>query len=462
MKTRTRALGRASALLTATIAALALGAPAAAAARPPRFAVKTNPYTVGQAATWLDDTNVVYHADVPGDDVQIFRSTLTGRKRRCLTCGLKGLNEVPVPQPKGRWILFHSWNGHAVRVGAPGFGGIGSDIWVMTRDGRRRTNLTTSAELADNFHAYWSPDGRYIVWTALNWNSSTGGTGKSDVRVARFDPDGPHGPRLVGEHVVRPGNGHWYETQWWAPDGSGFLYTETYDHAINPELFFCRLASPARGACRPQRLTRNAAWDEQAVFTPDMKRILFMSSRTLPGAFNDWSIVSRILDLPARYDFALVLKVFSQSFLQPNLQQATDLWEMTLRWNRRHTRFRQRGRLRRLTTSGRDGWIIPEFAWDPPGRRLLWTQNKLDPQIRQVDFVRGLRRDIIRRLARIDDVTELGAPLSQVLAKIRTDAMRLLDDPSRAENGPPRAGGRLTVGKLAERTRIGRYVPAAR
>ena len=38
-------------------------------------------------------------------------------------------------------------------------------------------------------HPDWSPDGKYIVWTALSWNSHDGGNGKSDVRVARFDQD---------------------------------------------------------------------------------------------------------------------------------------------------------------------------------------------------------------------------------------------------------------------------------
>ena len=50
-------------------------------------------------------------------------------------------------------------------------------------------------------------------------------------------------------HRVRPPNGHWYETQWWAPDGSGFLYTETVDTSLNNELFFCRLPDPSSGAC---------------------------------------------------------------------------------------------------------------------------------------------------------------------------------------------------------------------
>jgi hypothetical protein len=423
------------------------------------FVAERNGFVVGQAADWLDRTHVVWHRDLPADEggdstVQVFTSNLEGSDLRCLTCGLDGPNQVPVVQPGGgRWILFHSWNGHAVRIGGPGFGGIGSDVWVMTRDGERRTNLTRSGEFHDNFHAYWSPDGRWIVWTALSWNAEEGGNGRSDVRVARFDPSGP---RLVDERVVRPGNGHWYETQWWAPDGSGFLYTETVDTAINPELFFCRLPVRSRGACRPQRLTTDLAWDEQAIFTRDMDRILFMSSRGLPGAHNDWAQVAHLLDLPADYDYALILTVFSDNFLQPVFQQPTDLWEMRLNWNQAHTRFKP-GPLRRLTRTGEEGWVIPEFAWDPSGRRLLWTQNKF-PDERRVDqacVMREIRERFVRQLQGVDTVAQIPFTLGR---DIRDEAAKLLRPPaSYVYQGA--CGGAVTgpAGGFEQQTWIGRY-----
>jgi hypothetical protein len=126
------------------------------------------------------------------------------------------------------------------------------------------------------------------------------------------------------------------------------------DTAINPELFFCHLPDPDRGGCRRTRLTFDPAWDEQAIFTPDMQRIIFMSSRNLPGAHNDWAHTAQLLDLPASYDYELILFVFADSFLQPNLEQATDLYEMQLDWNAAGTLFKP-GRLRRLTRSGIDG-----------------------------------------------------------------------------------------------------------
>ncbi len=447
------------ALHIATLAAVCAAALAAgpvaqrAAAGDGRFVARTSPYTVGQAADWLDEHNVVYQAQTAGADTQIFRSSLRGAHRTCLTCGLSGSNGVAVVQPHGRWILFHSWHGHSLRVGAPGFGGLGSDVWVMTRDGRHRTDLTPGGELRDNFHAYWSPDGRYIVWTALNWDPATGGDGRSDIRVARFDPRGPRGPRLVGEHVVRPRNGHWYETQWWAPDGSGFLYTETYGTALNPELFFCRLTDPASGACRPQRLTHDPAWDEQAIFSPDMRRIVFMSTRDHAGAFNDWSRLAGLLRLPASYDYEIILPVFSESFLQPLFAQANDLYEIRLGWNAAHTRFHRRGRLRRLTHSGGAGWVIPEFAWDPSGRRLLWTQARLRGRVDEPTILRRIRRQFIDELRHVDGIGQV--PLD-IFAQIRRQAGRVLTEPSAYAPPANRPGT-----PPERRTLVGRYKPRA-
>jgi WD40 repeat protein len=449
-------------LLTAAVA-LARRPAIAGDGRAP-FVVETNPFVLGQAMDWVDARHVVWQEpqsrDEDGtDDIHIYRSTLDGGEKVCLTCGLDGPNQVPVVQPRGRWILFHSWHGHTARLGSPGFGGIGSDVWVMTRDGAQATNLTNDAELHDNFHAYWSPDGRWIVWTSLSWNPADGGTGKSDVRVGRFDPHGPNGPRLVDVHVVRPANGHWYETQWWAPDGSGFLYTETYDTAINPELFFCRLPDPAYGACHPVRLTRDPAWDEQAIFTPDMARVIFMSSRGLPGAHNDWAQVATFLQLPADFDHVLVLPVFSDSYLQPVLQQATDLWETTLRWNAAHTRFKA-GPLRRLTTTGEDGWVIPEFAWDPAGKRLLWTQNKF-PATRRVDqgcIVRQIRASFVARLSAVQGLAQLGPALGTA-DDMRDEAVALLGKPSTYPFQGRGCGGDqpTPTGTFEQETRIGRF-----
>src|SRR5262249_61802298 len=96
--------------------------------------VEVNPFTIGQAPDWLDRTHVVWQdpagQDVDDDgEIQIYRSALDGTDRACLTCGLEGPNQVPVVQPHGQWILFHSWNGHDLKVGSPGLGGLRAGLW---------------------------------------------------------------------------------------------------------------------------------------------------------------------------------------------------------------------------------------------------------------------------------------------------------------------------------------------
>jgi len=414
---------------------------AGAGAKPrPAFVVERQPVVLGQAVDWLDDEHVVWHdsftRDEDGDDeFDIHVSRLDGSERVCLTCDLEGRHQVPVTRPGGEWIGFHSWHGHRITVGAPGFGGIGSDVWVMRADGSHKTNLTKSGDFEDHFHAYWSPDGEWLVWTALSWNQATGGNGKSEVRVGRFVPDGPNGPELVDVRTVRPPNGHWYETQWWAPDGSGFLYTETVDTAVNPELFFCRLKPRTSGECTPFRLTNHLAWDEQAIFTPDMRHVLFMSTRDLPGAHNTWAAAAALLELPAEYDYALILSVFFNNFIQPRFEQATDLWELELHWNKKRSKVKT-GALRRLTTTGEQGWVIPEFAWDPKGKRLLWSQARFSAATRidQGCTIRRIREAFIGRLAGVDRVAEIPVDID---VEIRDAAAAMLLDPRayRPEDG---------------------------
>jgi Tol biopolymer transport system component len=402
----TWALALACALMTMT----------AGRARADRFAVTTNPYTFGQAPDWMPDGRVVFHDDF-GDGQQVYVAGLDGSGRRCLTCDMPAPNMVAAVQPGGRHILFHSSDGHQLNVGAPGFGGIGSDIWVMDADGSHKTRLTTSSEGHDNFHAYWSPDGTRIVWTALNWNFVTEkGNGKSDIRVADFVDDAK-GMRLANERVIRPGNGHWYESQRWAPDGSGFLYTESTDTSVDNELFYADL----RGATpKFTRLTDNPAWDEQAVFTPDAKRVIFMSTRDHPGAFQDWTTLASTAGIPADEDYITLLPVFEATFLQPVFAQANDLYELDLATKK----------VRRLTHDGDEGWITPELVWDRAGRRLLWTEVKWRDELR---------------------VDQSGDPVTEA-----RQAAGLASSPPTVSPDDTHHGGQNS--NLRRRTRIGRYV----
>lgn len=335
--------------------------------------VTTLPHAFSQAPGFMPDGRVVDSQDLKaGDGIQVYISNEDGSGRKCLSCGLKAPNQVPVPRPQGDWILFHSWAGHSITVGAPGYGGIGSELYVMKPDGSSKTKLygldpkTGNGEGTDDYHAYWSPDGKRLVWAHFNGNFITDtGSARWDVRVADFVvQDGK--PKLTNVRKVLPDNRHWYETQWWAPDGSGFLYTEGYETMTNTELFFCRLEADG---CHTTRLTNNLAWDEQAIFTPDTKDVIFMSSRDHAGFYNTFETIAHDLALPNNYDNLAILPIFELAFLQPVAQEYTDLYDLNL----------ETGAVRRLTDSGDDGYITPELTWDPHDKRLIWSEARLPP-----------------------------------------------------------------------------------
>jgi Tol biopolymer transport system component len=196
---------------------------------------------------------------------------------------------------------------------------------------------------------------------------AAGGEGKWDIRVADYVATPK--PHLANLRVVRPANGHYYETQWWAPDGSGFLYTESFGNAMNLQLFFCRLTA---AGCDVHQLSQDPSWDEQAVFTPDGGSVIFMSARGTPSFWNTWADASWSANLPSDYDYLLTLPLFEAGFLQPVAEASTDLYQVDTKTLA----------TRRLTHDGDDGWVTPEFAWDPTGKFLLWTELRYPDGVR--------------------------------------------------------------------------------
>ncbi|HEV3233992.1 MAG TPA: hypothetical protein VG329_05550 [Candidatus Dormibacteraeota bacterium] len=394
------------------------------------FVVHTNSYTFDHAPAFGPHNIVVSHHNVPGTGgMQVYTANLDGSNWKCVTCGAGAPpvpNMVPSFRPQGDKILFHTWNDHKVQFGGPGFGGLGSEFWVVNPDGTNPVNLTPAdlgTEGMDNFHAYFSPDGNRIAWAHIDWNFVTPitnanvgkGTGKWSIYVADYVDDSK-GPHLTNVRQVRPENGHFYETQWWSPDGHGFLYTESSDSAVDLDLYFFDLTKPAGQEIT--RLTNNGTWTEQAIFTPDGKNVVYMSIKDHQNAWAAWSTPANLAKFPSTYDYAILIPLFFGIFLTPGLPPACDLYEINL----------ATGQERRITTDGNDGWIIPEQAYSPDGRFLMWTEL----EVRQ-----GLRVD--------------GQPANQP-----GDEISLLTNP------PSVPSNLLDKGKefpyVVERTRIGEFV----
>ena len=343
---------------------------------------------------------------------------------------------VPSFRPQGDKILFHTWNDHKVQFGGPGFGGLGSEFWVVNPNGSNPVNLTPKlpgpggedlgSEGKDNFHAYFSPDGNHIAWAHINWDFITPLTnanvnqaaGKWSIWVGDYVDDNT-GPHLTNVRMLRPENGHFYETQWWSPDGHGFLYTESSDSAVDLDLYYFDLTKPHGQEIT--RLTNNGTWTEQAIFTPDGKNVVYMSIKDHQNAWAAWSTPANLAKFPSTYDYAVMIPLFFAIFLTPGLPPACDLYEINL----------ATGKERRITTDGNDGWIIPELTYSQDGRYLMWTE---------LEVIKGLRVD--------------GQPQNQP-----GDELSLLTKPPSVPSNLLDKGKELFY--VTERTRIGQFVSPA-
>jgi len=101
---------------------------------------------------------------------------------------------------------------------------------------------------------------------------------------------------------------------------------------------------------------------------------------------------------------------------------------------------------------------FPEAAWDPSGRRLLCTQNKLSDgrRLDQGCVVRQIRATIVARLSGVDSIAQL--PLD-VVPQIREQAAALLRDPKSFTFQGMGCGGDDPGQQppYAQETHIGRY-----
>ena len=136
-------------------------------------------------------------------------------------------------------------------------------IITLTPDGVNLIRLTTT----EDFEAQWSPDGKRIAFTSAPEAVSTGdggvSTGDRDLEIFVMNADGFNRTRLTNndatDHQVS-----------WSPDGKKLVFVSDRDG--DAEIYVMK----ADGS-KLEQLTSNQVKEEQPVWSPDGKKIAFVS-----------------------------------------------------------------------------------------------------------------------------------------------------------------------------------------
>ncbi len=350
------------------------------------FRVQTNAYTFGQTPSFSRNGDVLSQELDRAGIQQVYRSRLNGSRMSCLTCGRQaGPNGFAEERPQGDWILFCSYGAQREHFGAPCLGGYGGDLYVMRPNGTDVTRLTAASDPNrgadfdtsggipyDNYHPYWSPDGHHLAWTRTEAYPLTAGGQRWEIMLADFVAPRHQRPHLANVRVVGPAYGV-YETQHWAPDGSGVLFSafgprnspfqSTPPGWMHQELYFMRLYGPGASPSHPRvtQLTDDTpVYQEQAIFTPDMREVIFMSNRNTP----DGSWYDEVIAAAQRTHFdapdpgSAGTPQFLADFSDPAFR--SDLFMVDVRTHD----------LRQLTDFHN---VVPEFHWNYGYTKLLWS-----------------------------------------------------------------------------------------
>jgi Tol biopolymer transport system component len=255
-------------LSVACIAAACGGAGGAQSAGPvPSVPVETQPRaTVGPAASSgaapARTNSRIAFVSTPRfgwrSDNELYVVNADGSGQRRLT-SISTL-ETPSWSPDGRRIAFRK-------------AGREKGIYVVSTDGSGVRRLTGQW----SFGAAWSPDGRRIAfWSARD--------GNGEVYVMNADGSGQL-------NLTR--NPRWERSPIWSPDGRKIAFLRHFPafefgcgggpHACYPGEVYVMNADGSG----QKRLTRNRGWDSQTAWSPDGRKLAFVSYRGRAGAGND-------------------------------------------------------------------------------------------------------------------------------------------------------------------------------
>jgi len=325
----------------------------------------------GGRVDWSHTNNLIAHSRYGLDGYyDLWTMNPQGLKKRCLTCNNPKIpslhNGQPAWHPNGRYIVFQSQDPklpHNRRIDylytQPGHG-LHNNLWLVDKEGKNFYLLRRVGLRGALLHPAFSRDGSKLLWSEkigrgkLNWA----------IMVADF-VESPR-PHLENVRSFQPAGKVWYEAHEFSPDGSKILCTIALGRKAytNYDIWEMDLATQ-----KLNRLTNTPhIWDEHAHYSPDGKKIAWISSEGYP--YN-----------PAKWSSTL----------------KTELWIMYSdgTGKRRITYFNEPGY---PEYTGRQT-IMSDNSWGPDGKRIVATivfpqQGRKSSQIVIIDVDKALRRNL--------------------------------------------------------------------
>ena len=195
--------------------------------------------------------------DVPGIPAsEIYVMDVDGDNQRRLTNN-RHHDGSPSWSPDGKRIVFVS---HRDGNG---------EIYVMDADGDNQQNLTNN--LSSDSSPSWSPDGKRIAFDSDR-------DGRFNFEIYVMDADGGNQQNLTNH----PDDDGWPDDRYpsWSPDGAHIVFSaRREDHFENKFAVTYEIYVMAADGGNQQRLTNNRNNELTPVWSPDGKRIAFVSDR---------------------------------------------------------------------------------------------------------------------------------------------------------------------------------------
>ena len=216
--------------------------------------------------------------------VDVYLMNPDGSGKECLTCNRPGCpqkhNGNPAWHPSTEHIVFTAEkeaNPEKYSQWAIPGSGFNCDLWVMTGGGEEFYQLTDyPVHSRCVIHPHFSHDGSRLLWAERLGKAEGSSWGEWALKLADFVV-GPEGPYLEDIKTYQPGEHHYfYESHAFSGDDSKVLFCGNPDGQsdVGFDIYEMDLET--------QELTNLTMspddWDEHAQYSPDGKKIAWMSS----------------------------------------------------------------------------------------------------------------------------------------------------------------------------------------